>query len=402
MSTFLYTGLDTASAYVKGRVEAKNQKKALAQLEGEGFMIVNIKEEKTKRFGKINSIFDSVTRLDKIFFTRHLFTMLESGIALDHAVKITAEQINNQKFKAVLEDIHARLRQGQTFYSALGQHPRFFSNFFINLVKVGEKSGKLEEVLFYLLEQQESDYELLTKSRGAMIYPSIIITALLVMVTFMMVFVVPKVTGVLTQYDVDLPIATKVLIAISKFLISYGIFLIPVIALLAFAFRKWIKTNKGKHVWHSFLLKIPRLNKMIVEFNLARLARSMSALLKSGVSFDEAMELAASVSNNVMFQDSLRVGIPFIQKGVGFSEVLKGYPKLYPPITTRMVEVGERSGKLDHMLSRLATFYEKSVTTSIGNLASVIEPVLLLCIGFAVAFVAIAVLTPIWKFSETI
>ena len=402
MSIFFYTALDKKDSFAKGKVEAKNVKKAKAILEGEGFLLINISEENKSRWQKINNLFNSVTLLDRIFFTRHLYTMLESGIALDQAVKITSEQVTNDKFKIVLEDIHQGLQKGQEFNYCLAQHKTYFSNFFISLVRVGEKSGKLDEVLSYLLEQQESDYELVTKTRSALIYPSIIVSALVVMVVFMMIFVIPKVTGILDEYDVELPLATRILIGLSDFLINYGLFLVPVIILLIILIKKQIKTPKGKWRWDTLILKIPRINKIIMEFNLSRLTRSSSALLKSGVSIDKAIELAADVSNNSHYKKSLKDGIHFVQRGIPLAEVLKGSPKLYPPITTRMIEIGEKSGKLDHMLNRLAVFYQKSVTNTVTNLTSVIEPVLLLLIGLSVAFVAISILTPIWKFYETV
>lgn len=401
MSLFIYNALDKSNAYVKGKIEASNIKKANEKLEKEGFLIINIKQEKQKRLMDIN-IFNNVTRLDKIFFTRHMYTLLESGIALDEAIRITAEQTTNPKFKEVLTDIYRKLRKGQNFYSSLAQHPKYFSNFFISLVRVGEKSGKLDEVLYYILEQQEKDYEIATKAMGAMIYPCIIITALIVMVTFMMIFVIPKITEVLSEYSVDLPLTTKILIWLSNTLIHYGFIIFPVLILLVFLFVRWTKTKKGKWKWDSFVLKIPRLKKVIVEFNLARFTRALSSMLKSGVRIDHALDLAAEVSGNSHYQKSIKQGINFIQKGIPLTEVLKGYPKLYPPVTTRMVEIGEKTGKLDHMLNRLAEFYEKSVNTAIGNLASVIEPVLILAVGLAVAFVAISVLTPIWSFQKTI
>lgn len=402
MANFYYTALDKKDALTKGQIEAKNIKKAKAILEGEGFMLINMVRVKKSRWQKFNNLFDNITLLDKIFFTRHLYTMLESGIALDQAVKITAEQVTNEKFREVLRDIHQRLQKGEAFYSCLSHHRKYFSNFYISIVKVGEKSGKLDEVLSYLLEQQESDYELITKTRSAMIYPSIIICALVVMVIFMMVFVIPKVTGILTEYDVQLPLATRILIGLSNFLINWGLLLIPVIGLIIYLLRRWIKTPKGKWRWDAFLLKIPRFNRIIIEFNLARLTLSASALLKSGVSIDKAIALAADVSNHSHYKKSLEESIHFVRRGVSFGEVLKGKPKLYPPICVRMIEIGEKAGKLDHMLHRLAIFYQKSVTTTVTNLTSVIEPFLLLLIGLSVAFVAVSVLTPIWKFSETV
>ena len=399
MGVFFYTALDKTNSYVKGKIEAKSTRKATVRLEKEGFLVINIKEEKTSRFTKINNLITGISAQDKIFFTRNLYTMLESGIPLDHAVKTAAEQTTNPKFKEILVDIHQRIQKGQTLHSVLLIHKKYFSNFFINLIKVGEMSGKLDNVLLHLLEQQEKDYDLRTKAIGALIYPLIIIFALIVMVIFMMVFVVPNITSVLTEYEVDLPLTTKVLIWLSNFLINYGLFLIPLVILIVFLLSKWTKTEKGKWKWDSFILSIPRIKKLIIEFNQARFARSMNALLKSGIPINQSLDLAAGVSNNSHYQKSIRGGINFVQKGIPMAEVLKGHPKLYPPLTTRMIELGEKTGKLDHMLNRLASFYERSVETTIANLSAVIEPALLISIGFAVAFVAISVLTPVWKYT---
>lgn len=402
MSTFLYTALDKVNSYTKGKIEANSQKKATAALEKEGFMIVNIKQEKASGWEKFNNIFQRISWQDKIFFTRHLYTMLESGIALDHAIKTCAEQTTNRKLTEILNDIHDRIQKGQPLHSSLAFYRKYFSNFYISLIRVGETSGKLDEVLQHLLEQQERDYDLRTKALGAMTYPAIIVSAMVVMVISMVIFVIPKITSVLTQYEVELPITTKILVGLSDFLVHYGIFLIPVAIFLYWLFKTMIKKPGVKWRWDSMFLGLPRFGRLIKEFNLARFSRAMCALLKSGVPINTAMDLTAGVSSNSHYQKSVRDGIQFIQKGVPLAEVLKGYPKLYPPLTSRMIELGEKTGKLDYMLSRLAIFYEKSVETSITNLSTIIEPLMMIVIGFMVAFVAVSVLTPIWKFSDTI
>ncbi|MFH1207563.1 MAG: type II secretion system F family protein [Patescibacteria group bacterium] len=402
MTIFKYTALDKKDAFTKGVIEAKNEKTARAQLDKEGFMVVNLKAEKLKHSVFLNTIFQKIGRVDMIFFTRHLFTILESGIPLDQAIKITSDQTPNQKFREILEDIHKNLQRGQTFHYTLAQHPQFFSKFFVSLIKVGEKSGKMDEVLSYSLEQQENDYELVTKARSAMVYPAVILAALLVIFIFMITFVVPKITSVLTQYNVELPFLTKVIIGLSNFFIHYGLFCIPILAVLWYLFRKWKSTPKGKWHWDSFVLSLPRINLIVMEFNLARINRSLSALLKSGMQIDQALALTSEITNNSHYALSIKESIKFVQKGIAFSETLKGYPKLYPPITAQMVFVGEKTGKFDHMLTRLAVFYEKAVLTATGNLASVIEPVLLIVIGLAVAMMAIGILTPIWDYAQTI
>lgn len=402
MAIFLYTALDATNSFVKGTIESSGMKDAAAKLEKEGFIIVNIHEERRKRFGSFNVWLSGVSAQEKIFFTRNLYTMLESGISLDYAVKTTAEQTTNSKFREILMAVYDRIQKGQPLNVALVPYRNVFKDYYINLIGVGEKSGRLDEVLSYLLEKLEKDQELLTKARGAMIYPAIILIALVIMVSGMLVFVIPRITSVLGQYNVALPLTTRIVIALSNFLMQYGVYCIPVVVGLGYLAYRVTRKGRGRWAWNSFVLKLYRINTVVKEYNLARFARSTSALLRSGIGLDQALEMTAGVSSNSHYEKVLMSSIRFVQRGIPLSEVLKGSPKLFPPLTTRMVEVGERSGKLDHMLTRLAVFYEKSVETSLTNLSAVIEPILLLCIGFAVGFVAIAVLTPIWSFSRTV
>ncbi len=402
MPSFIYSALNSVDSYVKGKVEASSLKKAQAKLESEGLMVVTLKPEKIAKQFHINQLLGRVSRLDRIFFTSHLYTLLEAGVSMDQAIKVTAEQADSQIFRDVLLNIHSRVRQGEALWSVLSQYPKHFPEFFTNLIRVGEASGRLVDVLHYLLEQQERDYELITRSRGAMVYPTIIILAMISIVTLMMVFVIPQITSLLTEYSVDLPLVTRWLIFISNLLINWGVIIFPILFFLIVLLVKLARTPRGQLYWDRFLLSFPKLKSIVREFNLARLSRSLSALLKSGVTIDKALALSATVCRNSQYRSVLTGGVAFIQKGIPLAEVLQGQPKLFPPITTRMVEVGERTGKLDHMLTRLAAFYEKSVMNTLSNLSSIIEPVLLLLIGFGVGFVAIAILTPIWKFAESI
>ena len=279
---------------------------------------------------------------------------------------------------------------------------KYFSDFYINLVKVGEASGTLDNVLEHLLEQQERDYELITKTRGAMIYPAVIIVAAIAIVVMMMIFVIPSITGLLKEYDVELPLPTKILIFVSDSINNYGIVILAVLVLLVIGLMRYVKTPKGKANWDKIKLNTPVLKNIVKEFNLARFCRSMSALLQSGIAIDESLALTSTICGNVYYQESISSSVKFVRKGIPLTEVLNGRKDLYPPITTRMLEVGEKTGKFDYMFTKLALFYEKSVLNTINNLASIIEPLLLLGIGFGVGFVAVSILTPIWKFAQTI
>ncbi len=403
MATFSYTSLGEGDKYERGTIEARSLKQAEKLLINKGLLVINAKPLKVKKYSSLDNLLTSISRLDKIFFTAHLHTLLDAGISLDQAIKVTSEQTTNLKFKEILISIYQAVQKGQPLHTALLPHKKYFSDYYINLIKVGEASGKLDDVLMHLLEQQEREYELITKARGAMVYPAVIVAAMFVMVIFMMVFVIPQITDLLSQYGVDLPLATRILVWLSYILMNYGwLVIIIFIALFISLQQAFKKSIKVQHGWDNFLLWAPKLKTIVIEFNLAKLMRAMSATLHSGVSLDRSLSLAANISSNHKYQQVLQAGVTLVQKGVPLHEVLQGHAKLFPPITSRMIEVGERTGKLDTMLTRLAIFYEKSVVNTLNNLSSIIEPVLLIVIGLGVAFIAISILTPIWKFAETI
>ncbi len=343
MPIFSYIALNSSGKYIRSNLKAKTKRGVQKQLEKDGFLIINIKKISVGWSTKLGTL-STVSRLDKIFFTRHLQTLLESGIALDQALKISAEQMTNKKFKTVLVDIYNEVVKGQNLHNALSRHTSYFSPFYINLIKVGERSGSLDDVLKHLLEQQEQDYELITKTRGAMIYPLVIITAAIVIVSLMLAFVIPNITSILTEYNVELPLQTKILIFLSDTLYNYGILIALAFLLMIILLKKIIKTKKGREIWDGLKLNIPFFKNIVIEFNLAKFSRAMSTLLKSGISIDQALELSSTICGNIYYQKSIKSCIPVIQKGIPLTEVLSGFPNLYPPITTRMLEIGEKTG----------------------------------------------------------
>lgn len=402
MRQFFYTALTQEDGYVKGSIEARSLKAAAAALEAQQLTIVQVRQQQHDRFAQLRRFMSSISLLDKIFFTRNLYTMIEAGIALDQALKITAEQTENPRLKEACLDMFERVRRGQSLSSSLENHQNYFSEFFINLIRVGERGGTLHTVLAYLLEQQEQDYELRTKARSAMVYPIIILSALFAMVILMLIFVLPRVTGVLLEYSVELPFTTRTLIGASNFLTHWGWLFIPLLIIAIIAIVKGLHTKRGQRWWSRFVLRVPYFKLLVTEFNLARFFRSMSALVHSGMSIDQALSLSATVMGNLEYRANAESGVALVRRGAPFSDTLSARPDIYPLMASRMAAVGEKTGKLDHMLGRLATFYEKSVLTRLGTLASTIEPFLLVIVGASVAFVALSVLLPIWKFSETI
>lgn len=402
MKIFNYAALRTdGDKYEKGQLEAASMKKAQAQLESQGLLVINLSPVQQNSWLDIFK-FATISRLEKIYFTRHLQTFLEAGMTLDVAVKIVAEQVTNKKFKEILWDVHQKIVQGQTLSEALSQHGQYFSTYYIKLIKVGEESGRLDNILTHLLEHQEREYELLTRVRSAMIYPTIIMIAALAVVVFMMTFVVPNISKILLSYGTDLPLTTKILIAISNFFVLYGWFLAGFLALLLVVLRIVAKKPRGKWFFEALAMKLPIVRRIVVEYNVARFTRSLATPILSGISVDRSFQLTAEACQNSHYQKSMLEAAKLVQKGVPISEILQGYPDLYPPNVTRTIEIGEKTGKFDRMISRLTIFYEKSVFNTFDNLSSVLEPFLIVGIGLIVCFIAVSILTPIWKFADTV
>jgi len=403
MSYFSYSALDIKGAFVRGRFHDRSMRRASEQLQRKGLSVINIHRDKRRLLGSLNPNISRITRRDKIVFTRSLHTLLEAGIALDQALHIIIEQTVNETFKKVVDNLYASVQKGETLHKALGNNRKYFSPFFISLIRVGEETGNLDGSLLHLLEQQENDDELITKVRGSLIYPAVIITAALIIATLMMIFVIPQITSILTEYDIELPLTTRILIYVSDFMATYGLLVLPTAFIAGFVgFRAMVSTPVGKRRWDSLKLRLPLVKKIVIDFNLAKFSRAMHALLMSGMSMDDALQLAAGVTGNVRYQEAILHGAKFIRKGIALTDVLVGYPVLFPALTCRMIEVGEKTGKLDHMLDRLARHYEKSVTNTLQNLSTIIEPILLLIIGVFVGLLGIAILTPIWNFADSI
>lgn len=401
MPEFVYSALNQKDAYLRGTIAARTIRQAAKQLESQGLSVITLKREAAETWLN-RELGVGLGLQEKILITRHLHTMLEAGLGLDQALRTLADQAPQARVKRILLDLHRSVQSGQPFHQALAQHPRYFNPLFVNLVKVGEASGKLDENLAYLLDQQENDYRLRTKVMNAMLYPSIILTALILMVSAMLVFVIPRIKAVLESYDVALPLQTRILVALSSALSQAWYIIFPALIALFLLFRRFISRGRGQRWWDSVLLKLAPINVLVREVNLARIMRTMASTLKSGLPIDRALELTAAVTHQTFYRATLDRAVKLIRRGAPLGDILRGSPHLFPPMTTRMIEVGEKTGKLDHMLDRLARFYEESVDTKLTNLSSIIEPLMILLIGLIVGYVAISVMTPIWSFSQTV
>lgn len=343
-----------------------------------------------------------ITLLEKVNFTRNLSVMLSSGLPLNKAMGVLSKQTNNLRFKKTILDIQENLQQGQTLADSLSLHPRAFSDFYINMIKVGEEGGTLEEVLKELAKQMKKTHSLKRKIKGALIYPAVIICAMFMIGIVMMIFVVPKLLTVFEQFNATLPLTTRAIIKSSNIIADNGLIFLGIISFLILFLILAIKKGIGKTYWHKTLLKLPIFGKIAKNYNSGLLARNLSSLLNSGIPIVRALKTTARTLKNSLYLNSLLEIAEEVQKGSNLSMLMDNYPNLYTAMSQQMVKVGEESGELAEMLENLAGFYEQEIDQTTKNLSSIIEPILILIIGAAVGFFAISMLQPMYSILQSV
>jgi len=355
-----------------------------------------------KKFKNFSISIFGVPHKEKLFFVQYLGVMLKSGISLSSALKTLAEQSENKFFKIILTNLSENVDKGRSFSESLKDYNEIFGELFINMIEAGEISGKLESVLDQLYIQMKKQQELLSKVKGAIIYPSVILIAIFCIATFMLIFVVPTMTAILKEASVALPLPTKILIFISDSLSKHALISIVIIILFFGITYRILKTKFGKYYFQSLLLKLPVISIIIKKINLASFSRTISSLLKTDIMIVKSFQVTASVLSNLHYRKALIEMSEIIKKGGSIAEVLKLYPNLFPPVVYQMISVGEQTGELDKILYELAEFYESEVENTMSNIPSIIEPILTLVLGIGVAGLALAILMPMYSLSSSI
>ena len=338
-------------------------------------------DKKMSLMDKINDFllrFSRIPLSEKLFFVQNLGIMLKAGISLSISLKTLSKQTSNKKFAKVIQDISNNVEKGVSFTESLKPHENVFGVLFINMIESGEISGKLEEVLSQLYIQLKKNHELISKVKGALTYPVVILIAMLGIGTFMMISIVPKITDMFRDLDAELPLATKIVISMSDALSQHGILAAIILIFTVLLIVKIYKTNKGKYFFHNILLKMPIIGPIVKKVNIAKFSRTVSSLLKTDIMIVKTFEITAGVLGNVYYRQALNEMSEKVQKGGSIYEIISSYENLFPPVVIQMISVGEETGELAYILEELAQFYEGEVDEIMNNLPSIIEPILIL------------------------
>jgi type IV pilus assembly protein PilC len=367
---------------------------------------VEIETARQTTAGKFEHFFDSlflsVPLQERVLFARHLSVGIKAGMSLQDSLKLIQAQTKSKAFIKILDTIIADTANGMFLSASMQKYEGIFGQLFINIVRVGEQSGTLTENLSYLAKELKKKQELRSKVRGALIYPAVIFCATIGIVATLMIAVFPKILPVFANLKIKLPLTTRILIATTDFMTSYTGWIIFSVFAVIVLFVILSKYEWFKHGWHHVLLRIPVVGKIAVKVNMASVSRILGLLLKSGTQVIEAVNITADALDNRVYRHELRTAGETLRRGEFFSIYLAKEPKLFPPIFTNMIQVGENTGNLTDNLDYLSTFYEEDVDEVLKNLNSIIEPFLLLFMGLLVGFMALSVVTPIYSISQSL
>jgi type IV pilus assembly protein PilC len=405
MPKYLYVAKNAQTGEtLTGEQVAENEHDLAQALRAAGALLVSTKEitERKEVHGKLFSGFKGIPLKEKMLFTRNLAVMVSSGLPIPRAIQNLSVQTKNKRFQLILNQVFVDLQGGMSLAEALSKHKGVFNELFVNMIAVGEVSGNLEEVLDILATQLEKDNDLLSKVRGALVYPAVILFAMTAVGILMLTYILPKITGVFKEMNVTLPATTLFIMAVSNFLIQHYLLVIILFIVLIFGTRWFAKTALGKRAFSKLYLYLPILGPIVVKVNCARFARIYSSLLSSGVPVLRALEIIERTLTNVYYRAAIHDAMEGIQKGTNLSDVLLRYPRLFPVLVPQIIQVGEETGKTESVLTRLAQFYEEEVSQITKNMSSIIEPVLMLIIGCGVGFFAVAMLQPMYSVLENI
>ncbi|MBI3577269.1 type II secretion system F family protein [Candidatus Gottesmanbacteria bacterium] len=400
MPLFTYKATDNHGKAVTGTVEAPSEDAAARLLREKQFFVTQIKK-KSEGFSP-TSLFSHVKKVgagDVANFTQQLATMVVAGLNLPDALTILKSQTTNQQFATVIADVEHQIIGGANLADSLGKYPAIFPPIYIALIRAGESSGTLDQVLTRLAETLEAQREFASKVKGAMIYPVIIVIGMIGVMFVMMTVVVPKLTDLYKDFGIDLPPSTKFLINSSSFFVHFWWLMIAIMVVGTIAFKKWSKTPIGELVVDTVKLKIPLLGSLQKKVLLVEFTRTLAMLISSGIHILNGLQILKDSLGNVLYRNAIEEISKKVEKGFPLGDTFAQYP-IFPPIVSQMIKVGEETGKLDDTLNKLSRYFQTESEHLVAGLTTAIEPIIMVVLGVGVGFIVISVITPIYNLTS--
>ncbi len=399
MPIYTYSARDLEGVDHKGSIETFDESSAARLLSKKGLIVTSLKQGQTRGLKFLDRFFNRVSFDDLVIATRQLATMIDSGLVLSEALDILADQQDAKTFKAVLTDVSRDIKSGLDMAGALRKHPEVFPPLYISLVHAGEQAGNLDVVLLQLASNLEKDREFRSKIRGALIYPILVIFMMLAVIVLMLIFVIPRLTSLYTESNIELPLPTKILLAMSYFMVNFWWALLILLVVAGLLFRKWYATDAGRYKTDYFLLKLPIAGKIIRGTNLTNFTRTFGLLTTAGVPILDSLRIVKDVISNVVYKKGLEATFKGVERGLTLSAQLEGIA-VFPKIVPQMFRVGEETGKVDKVSFKMADYFESEADHLVKNLTVVIEPLIIVILGVGVAFLVLSIILPIYNLTS--
>lgn len=395
MSTYVFKAMDLAGAKAKGEIEAESKQAVLSQLKARGLIVLEVADKHSSREIEL-SFLKAVKAGELAVFSRQLSTMINSGLSVLRALYVLEEQTESKFLKETVSAVRKDVESGASMSDAMQRHPKVFNPLFVAMVRAGEAGGMLEEALMRVADQLEKDASLRKQIRSAMIYPTLVITFAVVVMLALVAFLVPVFEGVFKQFGGELPAITKVSVLMSKIVTQYFYAMFAVTAIAVVAFLKWKKSSWGRPQWDRFRLRVPmKIGAIVQQVAVARWSRTLASLTSAGVPLLLALDITGKTGGNIVVEEAMEGVIASVKRGGNISEPLSK-TTIFPTMVTHMVGVGEETGALDQMLSKIADFYEDQVEASVKALTSIMEPIMIIVIGSIVGFIVISMYMPMF------
>lgn len=401
---YTYTAKNKNGEIISGNLDALSEESAVSILQQAGLVVLKLeRKEEEKKYSKSLSFFERVSLKDLSVYTRQLSILMEAQIPLIESLNSLANQVTNSVLKSITIQINNDIEAGLSFSDALSKYPAVFSDFFVNMIKASELTGRLDSSLSYLADYYEAQDKLNSKVKNAMIYPIFVLVMFLVVIIIMVTVVIPQLEGIITESGItpdELPTISKIMFGVGGFIRDYYWGIIIVIAIIVFIIINYFKSEEAQGLASTLFLNFPVIGNFLKKLYISRFAETLSVLIKGGIPIVSALEISANVIGNNFYEDVIFKIAQGVKEGSNMSSLIMNYPDFFPPVVSQMIAVGERTGTLDSILDKISKNYTREVDELAGSLTEIIQPILIVFLGILVGLLVAGVIMPIYQIAQ--
>lgn len=398
---FTYKVVDSEGRSKEGKIDSHSKEAAVNSLQGRGYIVVSIKGEGEGSIFERKITFGGVSNKEIVILSKQLSILFTAQVSALKIFRMLSGEAGNELLKDAMTEIASDISDGSSLTAAMAKHPKVFSSFYVNMVGAGEEAGKLSQTFNFLADYLERSYEVTSKAKSALIYPSFVMGVFVIVMYLMLTMVIPKIAEMLVSNGQDLPIPTKIVIAMSNFLVNYGLFFIIAVFTGGYFLMNYIKSDSGKQAFDEWKTKIPLFGKLFRQLYAARVAGNLEMLLRSGVPMVKSLENTAEVVDNKYYEGIIKDIAEDVRGGKSLADSFNKHQE-FPSLLLQMIKVGEESGRISDILGTMAKFYEKEVIATVGILVSLIEPIMIVGLGGGVGLLIAAIIIPIYSVTDTV